>query len=326
MQKLKIIFAHGNGGGTAKDNWFPWLKTELERLGLKVIAQTFPDNDLARASIWLPFLKKLSADKNTIIIGHSSGAVAAMRYAQKNKLLGSILIGASYTDLGDAKEKASGYYDKPWDWEEIKNNQKFIVQFHSTDDPYIPVSEAHFIRDHLNSEYYEFTNRGHFMIDHNPVNKKFPEILKVVENELNIYDGSVKHTKSAGGVILNPKGEVLVVSQHGTTWSLPKGHLEEGEDEVAAARREIYEETGIKQLDLVEKLGTFQRYQLDEKGNEVRSEWKTIVIYLFKTKTIALKPIDPENPEARWVSKDKIADLLTRPEDKDFFRGVIDKI
>ena len=48
-----------------------------------------------------------------------------------------------------------------------------------------------------------------------------------------------KETTSAGGVVMNSKGEVLVVSQGGTSWSLPKGHVEVGEDSLKAAKREI---------------------------------------------------------------------------------------
>ena len=54
-----------------------------------------------------------------------------------------------------------------------------------------------------------------------------------------------KHTESAGGVVLNEKGEVLVVSQKGETWSLPKGHLDEWETARQAAEREICEESGV---------------------------------------------------------------------------------
>ena len=58
----------------------------------------------------------------------------------------------------------------------------------------------------------------------------------------------LKKTESAGGVVLNKKGEVLIVNQYGNSWSLPKGHIEEGEEILEAAKREIYEESGIKNL------------------------------------------------------------------------------
>jgi hypothetical protein len=93
----KVILIHGNGGCTAADIWLPSVARELTALGLTVINQTFPDNVKARARFWLPFLEELGADEHTILIGHSSGAVAAMRYAETHQLWGSILVGVSYT-------------------------------------------------------------------------------------------------------------------------------------------------------------------------------------------------------------------------------------
>ena len=70
---MKVIFIPGNGGGSPKDNWFPYLKEELEKLGVNVVASEFPDNDLARESYWIPFLKdNLQADEHSILVGHSS--------------------------------------------------------------------------------------------------------------------------------------------------------------------------------------------------------------------------------------------------------------
>src|SRR4051794_20220017 len=73
----KAILIHGNGGSTAGDHWLPWLERELRALGVDVINHTFPDNIKARAQVWLPYLEQLDADENTILVGHSSGAVAA---------------------------------------------------------------------------------------------------------------------------------------------------------------------------------------------------------------------------------------------------------
>ncbi len=181
--KIKVIFIHGNGGCSPDDNWFPYLKNELEKLDLHVVAHQFPDAVLARASYWLPFLKnELKADKHSIIVGHSSGALAAMRFAENNKLLGSILIGAMHTDLGIESERLSGYFDTPWNWQAIKDNQQWIVQFASTDDPWIPISEPRFVHGKLNSQYHEFTNQGHFGGDY--YKKDFPELVTVIKKRL----------------------------------------------------------------------------------------------------------------------------------------------
>src|SRR6185437_620721 len=109
----------------------------------------------------------------------------------------------------------------------------------------------------------------------------------------------MKETISAGGVVLNAKGEVAVASQYGHTWSLPKGHIEQGEDAMAAAKREIAEETGLTDLEYVKDLGSYARYKIGQDGrSEDSSERKTIVMFLFKTTQEILKPTDPDNPEA----------------------------
>ena len=127
------------------------------------------------------------------------------------------------------------------------------------------------------------------------------------------------HTQSAGGVVINTNGEILVVNQKGTSWSLPKGHVEKGEDFLTAAKREIYEESGITKLEYISDLGSYQRYKIHDQGGEDKSELKTIHMFLFKTSESKLNPKDPENPEARWVKKEEVAKLLTHPKDREFF-------
>ncbi len=132
-------------------------------------------------------------------------------------------------------------------------------------------------------------------------------------------------TESAGGVV-ERDGLILVVSQHGTSWSLPKGHLEKGEDKIDAAKREIYEESGIKDLKFIKELGSYKRYDIDKNAQENKNEMKTIFIFHFKTNQKNLKPVDPQNPKAIWVEKEKVAELLTHPKDKEFFLSNKDKI
>ncbi len=180
---MKVIFIPGNGGGSPQDNWFPYLKRELEKLGVEVIAQEFPDNDLAREIFWIPYIKnELNADETTILIGHSSGAVAAMRFAEKNKISGSVLVASYYTDLNDEKEKLSGYFNRDWNWEVIRNNQKWVIQFASYDDPWIPIEQPRFIHKKLKSEYFEFKNKGHFGGDYKKL--EFPELLDAIKKHL----------------------------------------------------------------------------------------------------------------------------------------------
>ena len=133
---------------------------------------------------------------------------------------------------------------------------------------------------------------------------------------------SMRRTHSAGGVVTNDEGKVLVVSQRGTSWSLPKGHIDVGENALVAAKREIYEESGLRDLELIRELGSYERHKIGLNGGDDRSELKVITMFLFRTREKSLNPVDPDNPEARWVERAKVPLLLTHEKDKEFFRGV----
>ncbi len=175
---INVIIIHGNGGGRGDSQWLAWLVEEFGKHGIAAVSPTFPDNFMARRSIWLPYIEKLGADENTILVGYSSGAVAAMRYAENHKIKASVLIGACHTDLGSLLEKVSGYYKDPWQWEAIKANQDWIAQFGSVDDPVIPIEESRFVHEKLDSEYVEFPDRQHF--GHPKPMPTFPEALEVI--------------------------------------------------------------------------------------------------------------------------------------------------
>jgi len=131
-----------------------------------------------------------------------------------------------------------------------------------------------------------------------------------------------RKSKSAGGVVLNTRGEVLVVNQNNNSWSLPKGIIDPGETALEAATREIYEESGITETRLIKELGSYERFRIAEEGGEDKTHLKHITMFLFATEQEELKPVDPANPEARWVSKDEVGALLTHPKDRSFFAEI----
>lgn len=181
----RIVIIHGNGGGTSRDHWQPWLKQELEKLGHEVLCPDMPDNVEAKATEWLPFMKvTLGIDENTYVVGHSSGAVATLRYTEATKIKGSFLLGACYTDLGDDIERLSGYYDTPWKWKDIKGNQELIVVMASTDDPWISIDEPRHIHMQLGCEYHEYIDKGHFGLEQMGRKNDFPELLQIVTNHI----------------------------------------------------------------------------------------------------------------------------------------------
>lgn len=178
MPLKRAVIVPGNGAGNIEHcNWYGWAKKRINEVPDVVCTlKNMPDPVTARESIWLPFMEKdLKCDEETAIIGHSSGAAAAMRYAETHKVFAIILVGAYTSDLGDENERESGYFSRPWEWEKIRTNVKYILQFGSTDDPFLPWEEQQEVADGLKTDLYKYSDRGHFQ------NTAFPELIDAVK-------------------------------------------------------------------------------------------------------------------------------------------------
>ena len=129
----------------------------------------------------------------------------------------------------------------------------------------------------------------------------------------------------AGGVVWNNKLGVVVVNQNHNSWSLPKGHVEDGEETLGAAIREIREESGIPEsaLTLVKEIAHYERKRTKLRDGDT-DEYREITLYLFTTDWERLTPEDPENPEALWIPPPVVPDILTNVVDKKEFARIID--
>lgn len=191
MKTPTVLICPGNGcTQIRRSNWYGVLHDQLRQAGVPSICENFPDPHAARRRIWVPHMRKLVEDhcgddrSNVILVGHSSGAQAALRYTETYPCRAAVLVAATYSDLGDAGERASGYYpsgtgereENPYLFEQMKENCPVWYQFHSDDDPFIPLLEAERIREGLGlaSDCYRMLpGRSHFF-------EPFPELLDVI--------------------------------------------------------------------------------------------------------------------------------------------------
>ena len=76
-----------------------------------------------------------------------------MRLLETQPLAGCVLVSACHTDLGDAGERASGYYPPsggPWRFRAMMRNANGRIRvLHSDNDPFIPLSEAQHVAAQL---------------------------------------------------------------------------------------------------------------------------------------------------------------------------------
>jgi|APSaa5957512622_1039677.scaffolds.fasta_scaffold36511_2 bis(5'-nucleosidyl)-tetraphosphatase len=117
----------------------------------------------------------------------------------------------------------------------------------------------------------------------------------------------------AGGIIFIKEGEnifYLIIKGKATNWwSFPKGHLEENETIVQAAQREIYEETGLK--DLRSFPGFLETISfINHKNNK-----KHVHHLLFQTKLREIILSD-EHIEYKWLKFEEAYELIDHENQK----------
>jgi 8-oxo-dGTP pyrophosphatase MutT (NUDIX family) len=119
-----------------------------------------------------------------------------------------------------------------------------------------------------------------------------------------------KHVRAAGAVVFRrtPRGVKLLVLRAYNNWDFPKGLVENAEDMLSAARREVKEETGLSEVDY--PFGEEFKETLPYANNKVAR------YYLAETGEHDIElPVStalgrPEHHEFRWVSLDEAEDLL----------------
>jgi len=125
---------------------------------------------------------------------------------------------------------------------------------------------------------------------------------------------------SAGGLVIDFSGTrgLLIgridhkdASRERLLWSLPKGHIEEGETPEEAAIREVAEETGI-QSEIARELGVIDFWFMAS-GKRIH---KTVHHYLFREVGGHLAPQITEVDEVRWFPLTEIVEMLAYPDEK----------
>jgi len=125
---------------------------------------------------------------------------------------------------------------------------------------------------------------------------------------------------SAGGLVIDFSGtkglligrrDIKDQSQKRLLWSLPKGHIEEGETPEEAALREVAEETGI-QSEISKSIGVIDFWFMAG-GKRIH---KTVHHFLFKETGGKLAPQVTEVDDVAWFPLNEIVEKLAYPDEK----------
>jgi 8-oxo-dGTP pyrophosphatase MutT (NUDIX family) len=128
--------------------------------------------------------------------------------------------------------------------------------------------------------------------------------------------GRMVTSVSAGGIVVNERGEILLVGEKGGFWTFPKGHLRPDEEPYEAAVREIQEETGLSTLKFSKALGSYERSRLLPVGSVDLPEVKTIHMFLFHSTNDVIAVQSDENPVVAWFTFESALEKLSHQEDR----------
>lgn len=162
-----IVIIHGTGGNP-EENWFPWLKAELIKLGHQVIVPRFPTPENQSLKNWLDIFAKYTdfLNKDSIVIGHSLGPVFLLSVLENlHHSIKSAFFVASFIsplNLPEFDELNKTFTQRNFNWKGIKNHCRHFEVIHSDNDPYVPLAKAEDLAKQLGVEVTLVPGAAHF--------------------------------------------------------------------------------------------------------------------------------------------------------------------
>lgn len=129
------------------------------------------------------------------------------------------------------------------------------------------------------------------------------------EDDFVAFSKEMTTVEAAGGLVLNEKGDVLMIFRRGS-WDLPKGKIDPGESVEAAAIREVEEETGLSQLEVKLKLQvTYHTYKIDNEFIIKPTHWFKM---LLKGSQSLVPQTEEDITQICWMGKEEVTSIIDR--------------
>lgn len=136
--------------------------------------------------------------------------------------------------------------------------------------------------------------------------------------------GAIVFRKESFNSVQGKEGEIYYLLLHylkrsGNSeeyWDLPKGHIEKGEDILNTVKREVFEETGLKDINFIDGFKETIRYFFKF---EEKNIMKFVTFYLVETKTKEVE-VSEEHIGYKWLSYEESLKQLTYKNARDILK------
>lgn len=183
-----VLILHG-AGNDSTGNWFPWLKSELEKKGFKVWVPDLPNSNTPDANEWLKTIfsnKDWQFNKESVLIGHSAGATLILRILEKleNLKIDKAILVSAPVELGNNPkwhQFRKSLVENGFDWQKIKKSAKNFYFIHSDNDPYdCGEDQGRIMQRNLGGELIIKKGQGHFNLEQGEEYHQFPFLLQLI--------------------------------------------------------------------------------------------------------------------------------------------------
>jgi len=180
---MKVVLIHGKDTDPSK-KWYPWLKKEVEKKGIQFIVPRLPNFNNPILNEWLDEIDKTKPDEDTILIGHSRGGMAILRWLEgllKNKKVKKvILVSANHPSIKEKNQPVDtyGFYELgAYNFDNVKSHCDNFVVIHSRDDQWVSFKSGEKNAKGLNAKFKIYENKRHFGFGVDEV----PEVLEEIK-------------------------------------------------------------------------------------------------------------------------------------------------
>lgn len=164
---MKTVYIFHDAFNDQFSDWYPWMKTELEKLGYVTFVPSFPTPAAQTYESWKAVIKNFieTFDEETLFIGHGIGGTFALRLIEElsQKIKGVVLVASYAEPIGHVGYDRINqtFVEHDFSWQKIKNNCYTIAVIAGENDPFVPLNITENLGKNLGEQIITIPDGGH---------------------------------------------------------------------------------------------------------------------------------------------------------------------
>jgi len=166
-KKINVYVVHGYTASSDR-NWFPWLKSRLEERGIDVTVFDMPHSHAPNAGAWDEWLAShiTRCNENTILVGHSLGCIALLRYLNnqpESLKVNGVAFVSGFLEPVPTLPELDSFSKVEIHCEKIIKMAKNRLVIGAANDTIVPYAYTANLSKQLNAKLIHIENGGHFI-------------------------------------------------------------------------------------------------------------------------------------------------------------------